>query len=123
MITVEVKTNQIAIRGHARAGPKGQDIVCASVSVLFQTLITSIETFTKDKIGYSLKPGDAYLRWNGNLSERAKLLIDSFFIGICGVASAYPENINIKANAAGAYANAVGAEKEKNDEAHEFTQV
>ena len=64
MITISIKETSIHVHGHARAGPKGQDIICASVSTMTQSLITSIEKLTQDKISYSISPGmvDIYFK-------------------------------------------------------------
>ena len=94
MITVTIDSCHIAVAGHARAAPPGQDIVCAAVSVLVQTLVRSIEDLTEDEIQYNLQPGRAEIRY-GDLSEKSRTLIDSFFVGICGVAEAHPEKVAI----------------------------
>ena len=126
MITITRSADSLTITGHARAGPYGQDIVCSAVSALFQTLVASIEQLTDDKIEYDIAPGKSRLAYK-DLSEEGKLLMESFFIGISGIADAYPDNvalINFQiANAVGADANAAGAERKKNDEVHEFEQV
>lgn len=95
MIEVTVRSDRITVTGHAGYAPTGQDIVCAGISTLTQSLIKSIEDLTADRIEYEISPGAADIRY-GNLSEKSKTLIDSFFIGVCGVAEAYPENVTIK---------------------------
>ena len=62
----------ITITGHAGAGPPGSDIVCSAVSVLFQTLIRSIEELTDDQIEYDIAPGNSRLAFE-DLSETGKL--------------------------------------------------
>lgn len=82
------------ISGHAGYAPQGQDIVCAAVSALVQTLIRSVQDLGSDKIEYDISPGRADIRW-GDLSEESKTLVDSFFIGICMIADEYPDNVRI----------------------------
>lgn len=65
------------ITGHADLAPHGKDVVCAGVTTLMQTLIQSIADLTEDKIEYSVSPGRADIKY-GNLSEKAKTLVDSF---------------------------------------------
>lgn len=84
----------IIIDGHAGYAEPGQDIVCAAVSALVQTLIQSIEDLTSDKITYDISPGWADIK-HGNLSQRAKLLVDSFFVGVEMIANEYPYNVRI----------------------------
>lgn len=94
MIEVSVRKDGIVISGHAGYGPSGYDIVCAGVTALTQGLIRSIEDLTEDKIEYEISPGKADIRY-GDLSERSKTLVDSFFIGICAVASDFPDYVRI----------------------------
>lgn len=94
MIEACVRRDGITVAGHACYAPAGQDIVCAGVTALTQTLIKSIEDLTEDKIQYSISPGRVDINY-GNLSERSRTLVDSFFIGICKVADEYPDYVRI----------------------------
>lgn len=84
----------IEIRGHANYGKHGEDIVCSAVSVLVQTLIVSVEELTEDRIEYDVQPGKVDIKF-WCLSDRSKVLIDAFFIGIEGIAKAYPDNVKV----------------------------
>lgn len=88
MIAVKVSQNGITIDGHANYAEIGKDIVCAAVSVLAQNLIRSVEALTGDRIRYQIAEGHMDIRYE-NLSEQGKLLVDSFFIGICQIQEAY----------------------------------
>lgn len=88
MIAVEVAENRITVIGHAGYAEPGKDIVCAAVSVLTQNLIKSLEVFTNDLGDCNIEPGNVTIEYE-NLSERGKLLVDSFFIGICQIQEAY----------------------------------
>lgn len=94
MIQITLNEKQIEVTGHAGYAPHGQDIVCAGVSTLVQTLIQSVEELTEDEIHYDIQPGMAVIKY-GNLSQQAQLLIDSFFLGIRSMAASYPEKIMI----------------------------
>lgn len=94
MIAVSVRKDEIQISGHANHGAKGHDIVCAGVTALVQNLIKSIEDLTEDKIEYDIAPGRADIKY-GNLSEKAKTLVDSFFIGICMIVDEFPDYVKI----------------------------
>ena len=94
MIEVQRHGGGITLKGHANFAPIGQDIVCAGVSTLVQTLIQSIEELTADEIEYVMSPGTVDIKF-GNLSEQSKLLIDSFFIGLRLIADEYPKNVAI----------------------------
>ena len=94
MIEVKIRPDEITLFGHANYAVAGQDIVCAGATALVQTLIRSIEDLTEDKIEYSISPGWADIK-DGNLSEKAKTLVDSFFVGICMIADEYPDCVRI----------------------------
>ena len=94
MIAVNVRKDGISVSGHANYAEVGKDIVCAGVTALTQTLIRSLENLAKDKIKYKISPGRVDIHY-GNLSEAGKLLVDSFFIGVCLIADEFPDYIRI----------------------------
>lgn len=94
MIVITRYNNGFTVKGHAGYAPIGQDIVCAGISTLVQTLIESIETLTADKIKYVSQPGLVEIK-HGDLSADTKLLIDSFFVGVGLIAETYPDNVRI----------------------------
>ena len=94
MTTVTRYKDRITIEGHSGYAPIGQDIVCAAVSVLVQTLIQSVESLTADRIEYKMQPGKVDIKF-WSLSDQSKVLINSFFIGINGIAEAHPDNVKV----------------------------
>ena len=90
-----VRKDGIEISGHAGYAETGKDIVCAGVTALTQTLIRSMQGLAKDKIEYEVSSGRADIHYR-NLSEEGKLLVDSFFIGICEIADEFPEYVRIE---------------------------
>ena len=95
MIAVSVRKDGIEISGHAGYAETGKDIVCAGVTALAQTLIGSIEDLTRDKIEYEISSGRVDIHYR-NLSEEGKLLVDSFFIGVCLIADEFPDHVRIE---------------------------
>lgn len=95
MIAVSIRKDGIKISGHANYAEAGKDIVCAGVTTLTQTLIRSMENLTRDEIEYEISPGRADIHC-GDLSEAGKLLVDSFFIGICLIADEFPDHVRIE---------------------------
>lgn len=95
MIAVCVRKDRVTVSGHAGYAEAGKDIVCAGVTALIQTLIKSIGDLTEDKIEYEISPGRADIHYR-DLSEAGKLLIDSFFIGVCAIADEFPDHIRIE---------------------------
>lgn len=94
LIEASVRRDGITVKGHANYAASGSDIVCAGVTAHVQTLIKSIKDLTDDKIEYEISPGRVDIKY-GNLSEKSKILVDSFFIGICMIADEFPEYVRI----------------------------
>lgn len=94
MIEVEIRSDHVTVIGHAGYAKFGQDIVCSGVSALTITLIESIKALSADKISCDVAPGNTIIEWK-NLSEKSKILVDSFFIGISKICNAYPEHVRI----------------------------
>ena len=94
LITIHNNKNRISVEGHADYGPYGQDIVCSAISTLLQTYIESVANLSNDEIKYSIGEGRAFVEHKA-LSVQGKVLRKSFFIGINGVATAYPDNVQI----------------------------
>lgn len=94
LIEVSVRKDRISVTGHSGYGQSGRDVVCAGVTALFQTLVRSIEDLTEDTIEYEISPGKADINY-GNLSEKSKTLVDSFFIGVCMIADEFPDHVRI----------------------------
>lgn len=92
MIEIYAWNDGISISGHAYYDEPGKDIVCAAVTALTQTLIESLERLAPKSISSDVSSGrvDIYFR---NVSENAKTLIDSFFIGIQMIAEEFPQYV------------------------------
>ena len=95
MIVVCVRKDGITVNGHANYAETGKDIVCAGVTALTQTLIRALEGLTKDEIEYEILTGKVDIHY-GNLSEEGRLLVDSFFIGVCLIADEFPDHVRIE---------------------------
>ena len=94
MIVVEVRRDRIVVSGHAQYEASGKDIVCAGVTALVTPLIDAITALTNDKIQYEIMPGWADIHFR-DLSEESKLLVDSFFLGVCNIANEFPDHVRI----------------------------
>lgn len=94
MIVVDVRKDGITVAGHAEYAEAGKDIVCAGMTALTLTLIRSLEGLTSDEIEYEISPGRADMHYR-DLSEESKLLVDSFFLGVCNIANEFPDHVRI----------------------------
>lgn len=77
--------------GHAGYADKGEDIVCAAVSVLTINTVNSLEQFTKDTfvLNSDETNGTISIRFEREPGEAAALLLSSYEIGIQGIAENY----------------------------------
>ena len=94
MIVVSVRLDGIKIDGHAGYAEAGKDIVCAGLTALTENLIESIDGLTADKIQHEISPGKVDIHYE-DLSEAGKLLVDSFFLGICSIGQDFPGYLKI----------------------------
>ena len=96
MIVVKRANSSVKITGHAGYAEPGKDIVCAGVSTLVQNLIASLDMLVPGTLeSTEVNPGYVEIK-HRNLSGHAKMLVDSFFIGVNLIANKYPENVKIK---------------------------
>lgn len=97
MIYVEVSDIVIRVSGHSGYAPRGQDIVCSAISTLVQTFIATMDNLYPDRIKYAVREREPLISicLEKDLNQDEKLLLKSFFIGIEGVASSYPEHVKI----------------------------
>lgn len=96
MISVCVRKDGIKVTGHAHYAEPGKDIVCAAVTALSQTLACSLDALTSDDISVISQKGWLQILYDfKSLSETAKNLIDSFFIGICLIIDEFPDNVRL----------------------------
>ena len=95
MIVISMTDNIVKIRGHAGYAPRGQDIVCAGLTALTQTLVESIEGLTGNEIKYDMSPGRVDIEIK-DPDEDAQLLMDSFFVGAEMIADEFPEYVRVE---------------------------
>lgn len=97
MIEVNIRDDGITVSGHARYAEPGRDIVCAAVSVLAQNVAESLWNLTADKIETGIRLGRVTINHGEykNLSDKGKVLVDSFFMGIQRIADEYPDYVTI----------------------------
>lgn len=120
MIQVIIRQGSIQVTGHAGAGPPGHDLVCAAVSTLVQTFVRSAEELTDVPLHSDIAPGGAFVRYEG--SPQVQLLADSFFVGVQGVAEAYPQCVQVL-DRRGRRAEALTAEKQGGRPSEEWSKT
>lgn len=89
MIEITITPNSIHMTGHAcRKGSDGIDRACAAVSALTCNLINSLNDLTGDRIRADTGSGRTVIEWE-RLSDRGKLLLDSWFLGLTDINREY----------------------------------
>lgn len=96
MITITSKKgfqSGFKTEGHALYAEHGQDIVCASVSVLTQTTLFGLLKY--GEVNYQMSPGfldvDVYAH-----THQSQALLDTLKMGLEQIAEQYPEHVQIK---------------------------
>ena len=89
MITILMTPNRIHMSGHASTGPRGTDIVCSAVSALTLTLIRGLKEVAGMSLYESIESGNICIEWQ-TINDTGKALVDTWFLGICGIAAEYP---------------------------------
>ena len=69
-------------KGHAGYAMSGKDIVCAAISILVINTVNSLEELVNDET-----TGYIDCRFPNEISEHAKLLIDSMILGLESIVS------------------------------------
>ena len=94
MIEITVTDSSVQITGHAGYADPGKDIVCAAISALGQTLLLSLEELTDDDYSAVVSDGSMNIKFR-TLSDKAKALKGSFFIGCKAISESYPEYVRM----------------------------
>ncbi|MGM9662434.1 MAG: ribosomal-processing cysteine protease Prp [Oscillospiraceae bacterium] len=97
-------TMELEVKGHAGAGPAGQDIVCAAVSALAQTLGDRVEALAMQGGAYCFEK--AYRREENSWivvgsflpeeESRARAWFEFVREGIAAIAAQYPERVELE---------------------------
>lgn len=84
------------VDGHAGYADKGEDIVCAAISILAVNTQNSIESFCEDAFKQKSEEKSALMEFmiEGDPSHDAELLLKSFESGIIGISREYPDFVN-----------------------------
>ncbi|NLM52030.1 MAG: ribosomal-processing cysteine protease Prp [Firmicutes bacterium] len=104
MIHVRVKRTDghitgINVKGHSGSAPKGEDIVCAGVSALVQTLYFSLQKLLQLELEAKIREGYFDMRIPQNLpeslQEKTALLAEATLVGLAAMAKSYPEYLQV----------------------------
>lgn len=112
MIKIKISHSSIEMMGHANWDIKGKDIVCAGISALVFTFISSVKKLLRVRLNVVSGDGIIYINWqnfknkNKRIGRRERqrffLLLRSLLIGLNEIAKKYPENVIIEGRHYGA---------------------
>ena len=89
MIELCIRKNGIQMHGHAgHTDRDGIDRVCSAVSALTCALINALSDLCGDRIRADTGSGMTVIEWE-NLSDRGKLLVDAWFLGLIDIDREY----------------------------------
>lgn len=84
-------------RGHARFAPHGEDIVCAAVSTLLQTLVLGLEQVVGIDTSFSRDDGKLAFRLPKGLDDPgARVLMQTTCLALRQIGQQYPEFIRVE---------------------------
>ena len=82
-------------KGHAGAGPKGKDIVCAAVSVLTDSVFLGLDRHLKRALEWNADSGDISVRLKEAPDELTEAILATMVLGLTEIQKIYPDRLRI----------------------------
>lgn len=101
MIQVEIVRNkegriaQFSVKGHANAGPHGEDIVCAAVSALTQTALLGLEKHLCRNVFYEVASGRVLARLEEEPDVLTDAVAETMLLGLREIEKLSPGRVRI----------------------------
>ncbi len=101
MIKISVKRQNdekiigLSVEGHAGAGAYGQDIVCAGISALAQSVILGLAKHLHRDIAYDVKPGYLSVALKEAPDELTEAVFAVAILGFAEIEKSNPQNVVI----------------------------
>lgn len=102
MVKIKIYSNQqgqvtaCELTGHADAGAKGHDIVCAGISALTQTALLGLAKHLKVKLTYEVKEGFLSFCLQEQPNDLTEAVLQTMIIGLSEIAKGYSKNVYIE---------------------------
>ncbi|MGC8487998.1 MAG: ribosomal-processing cysteine protease Prp [Clostridia bacterium] len=102
MITIRVEfqdgeTRRLAVDGHAGQANPGEDIVCAGVSALVETLRLGLQQVVPGQASYEVDPGHAEFRFEPGAGREQRAVVDTILAGLRDLAGSYSRFVTFEA--------------------------
>lgn len=85
----------LSVEGHAGAGAYGQDIVCAGVSALAQSVILGLAKHLHRDIDYDVKPGYLSVVLKGEADDLTEAIFSVAVLGFSEIVKYNPKNVSL----------------------------
>lgn len=82
-------------KGHAEAGPRGKDIVCAAVSVLTDSVFLGLDRHLHRAIDWSADSGDISVRLTEAPDDLTEAILATMVLGLTEIQKIYPDRLRI----------------------------
>ena len=82
-------------KGHAGAGPRGNDIVCAAVSVLTDSVFLGLDRHLKREMEWDADSGDISVRLKEDPDELTEAILATLVLGLTEIQKIYPDRLRI----------------------------
>ena len=82
-------------KGHAEAGPRGKDIVCAAVSVLTDSVFLGLDKHLHREMEWSADNGDIFVRLKDKPDDLTEAILATLVLGLTEIQKIYPDRLRI----------------------------
>ena len=87
-----------SLKGHAKAAPHGQDIVCAGVSALAQAAVLGLERHLRMELHLSVAEGLLEAELKEAPTEQSSAILETMLLGLREIERLYPRYLKIREN-------------------------
>lgn len=82
-------------KGHAGAGPRGKDIVCAAVSVLTDSVFLGLDKHLHRGMDWNADSGDISVKLKEPPDDLTEAILATMVLGLTEIQKIYPDKLRI----------------------------
>ncbi|NMP21229.1 ribosomal-processing cysteine protease Prp [Sulfobacillus harzensis] len=84
---------KLRVSGHAGQGAYGEDIVCAAVSALVETLSLGLARVVHEPAGGQVEPGNAEFLFHQPMGAETRAVVETILVGLKDLAASEPQAV------------------------------